>query len=329
MPGRRRTVPALPSLLKRKLYKTGQTRGADDDVIFQNRVLRNSTVLIMFRSWRAGVAPRPDGPYENGSIVLLSPPEFLSLGDTDQERKRVLRDMGIPLGTHSLVFYERRADWVLMDPDERGWCVATSRIAPLGGEYVARVASTTRGNDERLNRGFTTTDSKGAGVRVYEYASSGTIELCRAQLEAIFWHADDAVQACVEFGMGEADAFARMEHAIHVASELALLDRARLRDIKALDAENHMICPLCKLELSARGFFTKVEQAEGREVHDLTVTSLNLFHIEELRVGLYNHRPYNIAWGCHHCNMVAKDAGIEETLDWMQGVLRRNNRIID
>lgn len=31
-----------------KLYKTGQTRGADDDVIYQNRVKRNSTVLIPY-----------------------------------------------------------------------------------------------------------------------------------------------------------------------------------------------------------------------------------------------------------------------------------------
>ena len=36
----RRTKPKLPQLLERKLSKTGQTRGADDDVIFQNRVSR-------------------------------------------------------------------------------------------------------------------------------------------------------------------------------------------------------------------------------------------------------------------------------------------------
>ena len=36
LPGRQK----LPKLLTRKLYKTGQTRGADDDEIYQNRVLR-------------------------------------------------------------------------------------------------------------------------------------------------------------------------------------------------------------------------------------------------------------------------------------------------
>jgi hypothetical protein len=41
-------TPKLPSLLDRKIYKTGQTRGASDDEIFQNRVERNSTVLIPY-----------------------------------------------------------------------------------------------------------------------------------------------------------------------------------------------------------------------------------------------------------------------------------------
>lgn len=34
-------LPKLPELLERKISKTGQTRGADDDVIFQNRVSRS------------------------------------------------------------------------------------------------------------------------------------------------------------------------------------------------------------------------------------------------------------------------------------------------
>ena len=37
-----------PKLVQTKIYKTGQTRGADDDVIYQNRVGRNSTVLIWY-----------------------------------------------------------------------------------------------------------------------------------------------------------------------------------------------------------------------------------------------------------------------------------------
>ena len=66
-------APNLPDLIKSKLYKTGQTRGADDDVIFQNRVNRNSTVLIpyeVFDFFR--VAPDNNGVFENGFIVLIN-----------------------------------------------------------------------------------------------------------------------------------------------------------------------------------------------------------------------------------------------------------------
>lgn len=66
-------------------------------------------------------------------------------------------------------------------------------------------------------------------------------------------------------------------------------------------------------------------QAEGRAVHDLTITQLNLFHLQELRVGVANHRPYNLAWGPHHCNVVVKDSGIMETLRWMRDVVMRNS----
>ena len=79
--------------------------------------------------------------------------------------------------------------------------------------------------------------------------------------------------------------------------------------------------------ISAIGFCSKIPQAEGREVPDLTVTEVSLFHIHELRTGEFNHRPYNLGWGHHHCNVVVKDAGIDNTLQWMLDVLKRNNMV--
>ena len=43
----------FPSEIGEKIYKTGQTRGAEDDEIYQNRVSRNSTVLIPLSIWNA------------------------------------------------------------------------------------------------------------------------------------------------------------------------------------------------------------------------------------------------------------------------------------
>ena len=71
-------------------------------------------------------------------------------------------------------------------------------------------------------------------------------------------------------------------------------------------------------------FLNKVAQPEGREVPDLTVTQVNLFHINELKYGAFNHKPYNLGWGHHFCNVVVKDSGIYPTLEWMQSVLDAN-----
>lgn len=326
MPSRRTALPKLPKLLDRKLYKTGQTRGADDDVIYQNRVLRNSTVLIPFRSYAAS-AKLQQQQYERGAIVLLSPTEYRSMGATPVKREAELRNRGIPLGTRSLVFYQLRADYQSMPPQSLGWQPATQRCPPLGGQYVARIAGTTRQSDSRINLGFTKSRSKGAGIRVYEYASSTTIATCRIQLEALFWHAFDSVQVCESFGMTNADARERKQRIIDQADQQSLLDFSKLDAARIVNAQRHLVCPLCLRELSAKGFFTRLEQAEGREVHDLTVTGVTLFHIHELRVGEYNHRPYNLGWGCHFCNVVTKDAGISPTLEWMAQVLVRNGRI--
>lgn len=159
---------------------------------------------------------------------------------------------------------------------------------------------------------------------MYEYASTNTNNQCRAQLEALFWLCHDSEYVASQNGMSVYDASKRKEAILLLCSENGLLDYLKLMDSRTLNKERRTICPLCIEELSGNGFFNRMQQAEGREVPDLTVTEINLFHIEELRAGIYNHRPYNIGWGHHHCNVVTKDSGIYKTLKWMNAVLNRN-----
>ena len=78
-------LPKIPSLLDRKIYKTGQTRGADDDVIYQNRVGRNSTVLIPYAYFDScKIAPDNEGQFERGFIVLIKPEDYFN-NDVFQE----------------------------------------------------------------------------------------------------------------------------------------------------------------------------------------------------------------------------------------------------
>lgn len=314
--------PSLPKLLDRKIYKTGQTRGADDDVIYQNRVSRSGTVLIPYDYWDIVSSP-PDGEksFENGFIALISPAVYFQMDNPD----KVLEEKGLKLGNNALLFYQLRSDWEKYPPKSMKWRAATSRKSPLRGQFVARIAGTTSHTvGQRINLGFTTTGSKGAGIRLFEYAPSETISSCRIQLEALYWLCADAEPEAVKFGMTASDAAKRKDYCLSTAYKAKLLDETLLRSQRLINDSGVTICPLCLLPLTSTGFYSRLVQAEGREVHDLTITELNLFHIREVRYGEYNHRPYNLGWGHHHCNVVVKDAGIVKTLDWMVDILDRN-----
>lgn len=316
--------PKLPQLLERKLSKTGQTRGADDDVIFQNRVSRNNTVLIPFHQWQANAELRDmSNQFENGYIVLISPTDYFS----KENPTDYLAQFDLTLGENALVFYETRADWDANLPERYGWTYATSRTAPLGGQYVARVPANTSIDavrSQKINLGYATQSPKGAGIRLYEYASKETIKQCKLQMEAIFWLCIDSVEAMTRNGMSREDAELRKRLILEESEKQGLLDFERLRSKRIINSQNHTICPLCLKELSGEEFLNRLAQPEGREVPDLTVTQVNLFHIEELKYGAFNHRQYNLGWGCHFCNVVVKDSGIYPTLAWMGDVISKN-----
>lgn len=314
-------LPSLPKLIHRKIYKTGQTRGADNDQIYQNRVGRNSTALIPFSVWDTNQFVR-EQDYENGYTVLITPNEFFE----DNEKYNARSDL--KLGDNLLVFYEQRQDWLEFNPFERGYTEACSRRSPLGGQFVARIANTTATGDKRINTGYTTKGLKGAGIRQYEYAPISIIKQCRIQLEALFWCCVDADEKMLRAGMSIENISIRRSAITDKAKQLNLIDKDLLIQSRIINEDNELICPLCKEPISSAGFLSRLPQATGRERHDLTVTEINLFHIEELSYGTLNHRPYNLGWGHHHCNIVCKDAGIGKTLDWMHSVLKRNDLLL-
>ena len=224
------------------------------------------------------------------------------------------------------MFYETRTQWNANNPGALNWQPAESRVSPLRGQYVARISATTASDNAggKIIRGFDTTANKGAGIRVYEYAGETAIADCRCQLEALFWLCEDSEAVVVANGMTSRDAALRKSAILEECEHRGLFDLHRLAGVRIVNRNSKTICPLCLVELSSQGFFNRMVQAEGREVLDLTITQISLFHIEEVRMGAFNHRPYNLGWGHHHCNVVVKDSGIVETLRWMNSVLRRN-----
>lgn len=312
----------IPNAVATKIYKTGQTRGADNDVIFQNRVARNSTVLIPYKDFAiCKNAPSNRGKYENGFIVLIKPEEYF-----DKNIQSDLSTEKLVLGKNLLVFYETRNQWKNY-PILKGWKPASARQSPLKGQYVARIPATTSEGETKIIEGFTTSKMKGAGIRVYEYADAATIKACKVQLEFLFWSCKDIDILIQQKGLDRFLVNQRINFVKSEANKLGLDDRDELIKARIVDKDGYTICPLCLKHISAIGFCDRIQQAEGREVPDLTVTEVSLFHIQELRTGEYNHRPYNLGWGHHHCNVVVKDAGIQTTLAWMKDVLRRNNML--
>lgn len=306
-----------------KLYKTGQTRGADDDVIYQNRVKRNSTVLIPYSEYeQCKNSPTQKGEYENGYIVLIKPDDYFEKG-TEVE----LKNKGLILGKNLLVFYETREQYKNF-PIKKSWKPAKSRKSPLGGEYVARIPSTTEEGQGKIILGFNSSKLKGAGIRVYEYADNATITSCKLQLEFLFWSCydiEDFFMACSEDE--SAKLRTRMQKVMKDAKMKGLADMNKLKEERIINENGHTICPLCLQPISALDFASKMKQAKGREVPDLTVTNISLFHIHELRSGEFNHRTYNLGWGHHHCNVTVADKGVQGTLEWMKDVLKANGWI--
>lgn len=325
----------LPEAIGKKIEKTGQTRGAEKDTFYQNRVLRCSTVLIPIKSWNPHIIP-PKG-FERGYIVIASPQEYFS-DRPPNHRPDLPQDL--KLGDNLLVVYETRNEWQEYHPKKYAWKPAISRTPPLGGQYIARVPDTTRTQDSVERHGYIDKDSggQGAGIRVYEYASSEEIQATRYQLSFLAWRTEGIFEMAKneiakKAGTSNPDESQTInpeeckKNIDEICEEMGLSNLKQLENNRIIDNKGRTVCPLCRKPISAIELASRVEQAEGRNVPDLTVTTANLFHVEELRVGLYNHRRYNLGWGHHHCNAAARDWGVDKTLEWMEEILRNNGRI--
>ena len=318
----------LPLPIHRKLDKTGQTRGASVGEIYQNRVNRNSTVLIPWSYWDRCKPPiEGNDGYQHGFIVLVDPTWYFGTPNADA----VMAKEGVVLGENAMLLFQQRFEWDAHSvevgnllPNGVPFRPPTRREAPIGGSFMARIHSTTAPGTSQIDYGFNETDLRGAGIRVYEYASAKTIKATRMQLEAIFWLAEDSHEAVTASGMSSAGAEQRRDAVLNEAEAAGLLDYQRLEDLRIIDAEHLCICPLCLKRMKASEFSSRDEQAEGRETWDLTITMASLFHVEELRLGWLRHKPYNLGWGHHYCNVVVKDTGIDGTLNWMDDVLAAN-----
>ena len=199
-------LPKLPPLLQQKFTKTGYTRGATQREIYQNRVTRNNTVLIPLAQWEQ-CRPRGDGTplYEKGYIVLVDPSWYFPKPDAEER----LKEKDLELGHNALLLYQNRADWESFGPPQialhsgPALTVASSRTSPLCGNYFARIHATVADDVGSLVEGYCSSSLRGAGIRVYEYASSSTLRDTRLQLECLFWRCYDYAEVLAATTMNQ------------------------------------------------------------------------------------------------------------------------------
>jgi hypothetical protein len=227
-------------------------------------------------------------------------------------------DSNVQIGLNAFIYYDNRRDWRELPPLDN-WTPCETRDG--NGHYLARVPATTAAAAEEaaeIVRGIP------QGIRFFEYASPTDDAHTVAQLAWLAWHTD---------GIREATGNATAEPAgalLRYLADNGLADLRRWEQANAIVANSARnstatICPLCLNPIKATDLMTRLEQVEGREVVDLTVTEANLFHLRDLLPGEYNHRPYQVAWGHHHCNSVARDHGVAFTIQWMREVLANHD----
>jgi hypothetical protein len=311
-------LPKLPYLLQSKIYKTGQTKSSNDDVIFQNRANRNGTVLIPFDSIHLfDISVFTSDKFENGFIVVINPEDYYN----NPETLIVMKERKLKLGINAILLYETRSQWNTFNPYKKKLTVAEQRATPINGHFVARITNSASKSEEKIILGFNTSSSKGAGIRVEEYASLLTIKACHLQLEYLFWLCYDSKEVALDAGMTESEIENRMTAISVACTNQKLSDTERLYKTRIIDNVQNTICPLCLKKLSANAFLINFFESTEKSDADKDVTPINLFHINQLKAGEFNHSPYNLAWGHQNCNMVCKETGVFETIKWMKEIV--------
>ena len=311
-------LPKLPPLLQSKIYKTGQTRSANDDVIFQNRANRNGTVLIPFESIDLfDISILDYHKFESGFIVVLTPEDYY----TNPDALITMKAKKLKLGVNAILLYETRVQWDKFNPYKNKLSVAEKRATPIDGHFVARILSSAVKNEEKIILGFNTSSCKGAGIRVAEYASLFTIKSCHLQLEYLFWLCYDSKEVALGAGMTESEIENRMMAIITACDNQKLSNTDRLYKTRIIDNVQNTICPLCLKKLSAEAFLINFFESAEKSDIDKNTSPINLFYINQLKIGEFNHSPYNLAWGHQNCNMICKETGVIETIKWMKEVV--------
>lgn len=328
---------SFPEVVKTKLKKTSTARGGSK--LYSRRNKRNYRVLIPYTTylnrWRNNLE-ECNSAFERDFIFILRADEYFNL-ETYQCKTDI--DDEIIIGENAIVYFDKvnvinrfvefnEADY---QNDKEGWNKrfieylnekfgyepAFGNRNSWNGHFVVEA----RTNKKKILIGASA--KSGLGNYDYDYASNETINHIYYQAAALIWLVDGMEDLCIENGFDRLSVESSRAHIMDYCRQNELLDMNRFEEIRVL-RDRITCCPLCREHLQAELFLETIQQDEGREVENITITEYNLFHINPLRSGEFNHNIYNIGWGHHRCNTIQSNSTITEALDYIRRVLTLN-----
>ena len=268
----------------------------------QNKVSRASQVAIPLNVYIQYPAVRTH-PYDAGFLVYVTPNEHFS-GAVPAT---------LVLGRDYIVLYTSDTE-IHSFPPLNNWNIfqlvnasgqdvsAWNSAASWKGEYYVRVK---RASGLYYAGGT----AKAIGIRQDEYCSRADQRYIVGQMSYLAWSIPGTR---TKFGVNAIPQFI-----VDYLTAHNMLDLQRMRSVGMLNASDVAQCPFCREELSFQELINQAPQQVGRQLSSSNATALHLMHIDPLKMGLFNHRPYNLAFGHAKCNHAQGEDSITQSIDFL------------
>jgi hypothetical protein len=243
--------------------------------------------------------------YDNGFIVYATPEEhFLGV------------PAGLTLGRDYVVLYASQAqldaahahsprnDWKIFEVmNSRGEVAsAWSAGSTWRGDYYVRVK-----NGQGWNYGTGTV--KAIGIRQDEYCSKVDQRYIVGQMSYLAWTMPGTR---ARFNVTEIP-----QYIVDFLSANGMLDLRRMESAGMINSKGIAQCPFCREELSYQELVNQAPQQVGRVLSSSNATALHLMHIVPLKMGEFNHKPYNLAFGHAKCNHAQGEDSISQSIEFL------------
>jgi len=150
---------------------------------------------------------------------------------------------------------------------------------------------------------------KAIGIRQDEYCSRVDQGFIVAQMAYLAWSISGTR---ARFGVSSTP-----QYLIDFLSANNMLDLPRMQAVGMISSNGVAQCPFCCEELTYQDLIGQANQQVGRRLSSSNATALHLMHIEPLKMGSFNHKPYNLAFGHAKCNHAQGEDSISDSISFL------------